>query len=668
MLHLTRAEFATFLLAAGALLAVARIFLRSRRRALAVALLSLPALYLAVERGSQFTTADEKRILREMLQWSAGSKFRDWNLGANRTSTLLMTPVAGLVRALPNSWQLEDRLALLKNIHWMYAFLLFLILVVLTHAAFDLTHEPTSWLLLVYGLLLLPVTLMALKIVNYDKFALLLSAVSLLLVILAVRRQSVLAAHLAVVAGYLGAQEKLSASPFLLLSMVFFVYVLLRDRRSWPRAVYAALAPLGLCALVGGMTTLVALATRSFDTDGFRHLGYDLTDPLVYCVWPVQRLLTGGHDFSAYRWPHLGVVVASFLAGGIGLLLLQPVARNIAARISARQRGVFLVSLLAAVLATGLWGTFQVVAYWHPHRPIQEGEFNPGGEFNHVILHFAAHTHAQHVWRAIAFHYAVFINALPTVLVVLALLLVLFRFRRAATAPWVLDLMVAAALIVPLGWALCNMPFGHRYLSFGLLPLALGVLVLLLKSTTGWTSGQRAVATVAVALAVLLEVAPFAPAYFAFRPLWSPHDYPDAQIPIPGRLNPTWLGWGEETMICGQMLQQRISTSSAPAGRQAPVLYVANCCDWLTPHPALEVRPLVWYIDRLKYDDTEYYLLNRSCIVQRNWLFPQRAAPEFVLSYRGFVQAWVFRGDKLRAAGYRFASPATWPREPDRDR
>jgi hypothetical protein len=615
----------------------------------------LPALYLAVERGSQFTTADEKRILRETLQWSAGCEIKEWNLGANRTSTLFMAPAACIVRVWPSEWPLERRLALLKNIHWALGFILFLALVVLAHRAFDLAHQPVSWLLFVYVLLLLPVHLMALKIVNYDKLSLDFSMISLLLVILAAHKNHLLPAHAAVVAGYLGAQEKLSASPFLLLAMIALAYLVLRRVRvSW-RAGYAILAPLGLCAFVGGLTTFGAIATRSFDTRGFRYLGFDIVDPLVSWVWLLHRALIGGSNFVDYRWVHLGVVVATFLACTCGLLLLRPLTRTVNASINDAKRAAALLTLLAIVLAAGLWGTFAVVGFWHPHHPIEKDQFHPGGELNRVVLHFAAHTHAQHVARAVGFHYAVFLNALPTVVLGTGVLLLLSRLqRRKWPAPWSTDLLLATALLVPLAWAALNMPFGHRYLNFALLLLTLAVLVALLKSVATWKRWQRLTVAGSIALATLLEVLPFAPAYFAFRPIWSPHAYPDAQVPIPGRLNPTWLGWGEETMLCANMLQRQIADGRIEISGQPVVLYVAYFCDWLNPSPRLDVRPLAEHMAELQYSPTEYYLLNRSAVVQRMWAFPDNTTPEFVLSYRGYVQAWVFRGDKLRAAGFAF--------------
>ncbi|MGH2354195.1 MAG: hypothetical protein ACRDJN_21530, partial [Chloroflexota bacterium] len=55
-----------------------------------------------------------------------------------------------------------------------------------------------------------------------------------------------------------------------------------------------------------------------------------------------------------------------------------------------------------------------------------------------------------------------------------------------------------------------------------------------------------------------------------------------------------------------------------------------------------------------RYTEQDYYVVNRASVLQDYWRFPYRVQPEFVLEFRGYAQAWVFRGDRLRAAGFQF--------------
>ena len=291
---------------------VARIWLTARwRSACLITLACLPAVYLALEHGSQFTTVDERRILRQLLAWGADSPVREWNAGALRTSVALLAPVCKLIQWGAPNWDLVTRLALLKNVHWYLGFVLFLWIGRLAQRALALERNLLHWLLLCYGVLLLPVHLMALKILNYDQFALHFSLISLLAIVIALREDRLSFAYLSVACGYLGAQEKLSASPFLLVAMILLAYLLLRRGRPVRAVIQAALAPPAVCLALGGATTLVALATRSFDTARFRYVWLDIVDPLISWVWVVQRFVGGGRDFAAYRWVHLGVVIVT---------------------------------------------------------------------------------------------------------------------------------------------------------------------------------------------------------------------------------------------------------------------------------------------------------------------------------------------------------------------
>ncbi len=651
ILHATAGEAVLIGASFAALLATVLHCMPGRRRAAgAVALLSLPALYLAAERGSQFTTADEHRILSETLNWARGSDAREWNLGAFRTSTAILTPVAQIIRTWPAHWQPEERLALLKNLHWMCGFAAFLGLLMAIHSAFQLRHGLASWLVCVYGLLLFPVHLMALKIVNYDELALQLSVLSLFLLIIAWRDDRAGYGLLAVALAYFGAQEKLSASPFLLLAMSVSTCLAWRRRR-W---LQGAVAPLLVCGAAGTLTTLVALATRSFDSSGFRAAWLDSIDPLISWVWVLHRFLLGQRDVMAYRWIDL-VITEAVVLGAAGLLRALPSARRAAAiGGKARFRAAALLALLLIMLSVGMYGTFAVVGYWHPYFPLQPGQYDPGGEINRVTLHFAADSGWGHLLRAGAFHCAVFYNVLPTALLGLAFWVLGWRLRTADAAGFGrADVLLLAALLVPLAYAVIRMPFGHRYMNFALLVWAAVVIASWLRIVDDRTTRWKNTVGLLFSAAITLEVLPFAPAYFAFRAIWSPHAYPDALVPEVGRLNPTWLGWGEETMLGGELLSRWVREGRVPAA-PPPTLYVAYYAAWLNPSSNVMVKPLGKNIRAIRYEADEYFLVNRSAYVQNARTFPRDVQPEAVIDFRGYVQAWIFRGDRLKAAGFQF--------------
>jgi len=67
--------------------------------------------------------------------------------------------------------------------------------------------------------------------------------------------------------------------------------------------------------------------------------------------------------------------------------------------------------------------------------------------------------------------------------------------------------------------------------------------------------------------------------------------------------------------------------------------------DWLLRRSPIEILSLD-SPRNLRLSDRDYYLFNRSSVLMGDW-FPVGAEPLFTISFRGFTQAWVFRGDRL---------------------
>jgi hypothetical protein len=142
-----------------------------------------------------------------------------------------------------------------------------------------------------------------------------------------------------------------------------------------------------------------------------------------------------------------------------------------------------------------------------------------------------------------------------------------------------------------------------------------------------------------------------------------------------GRINPWWLGWGEESMLAGEEIERRCldpehTSVSVPPGCDKFNLYDGYPGFWLDAPPRVRqtvmldsiwqliqrASPAYHFSDRqeFQYTDHDYYVLNRSSIVQANWEFPTKVPPEFAIEFRGYAEAWVFRGDRLLAANVRF--------------
>ena len=56
----------------------------------------------------------------------------------------------------------------------------------------------------------------------------------------------------------------------------------------------------------------------------------------------------------------------------------------------------------------------------------------------------------------------------------------------------------------------------------------------------------------------------------------------------------------------------------------------------------------------LKYTENDFYIVTRSSVIQNTTKFPEGIEPFAVVNVSGYVQSYVFRGDVLANAGFRF--------------
>ncbi|CAO3440077.1 hypothetical protein [Azospirillum argentinense] len=660
-----------------------------RLSALPVAAAALAILTLSASETTQFLTIDEAGII-DRLADAADRGVTIWNMGGLHSTMLIQVPAVRLAQAaglLPDTVQ-----AVLKAVHWLTG-ALFLMAAAGAMASLAVTDRtgtprdrpgPLAAVLLLAGFLL-PVSSMALKTLNYDAVSLFGAVAALCLACRMLEEGRPAPAWWqgseAVVMAALAAQEKLSASPVLLLVCVLVgvAHGLAAPDRPFRRAVLATLGAV-TTALLTSLATALLVALAMSGEPALAALAPTLLlgvhEPLV--IWilaPLRFLMNIGEALLTVQerlWISglaLLPTLAALVAGAIvGVRLLRD------RRAPALGRAVERLSVpagMAMLLGFGIAGLSTVSPVWAPMEPIPGGATLVGG-INGLRLHFGAASHAVHLAESILFAYGVFLAAIPTALLLLALAALArpaLRQRLAPRRPAAIHALFGLALVAPLLLALLGTPTFQRYMNIPILlfiltaaVLAFDVWALLLRGT-----GRpiRIAAVGVLALLVVMEIAPFRPLYAAFRPLAL--SYPDPDRPRPGHPNFSWTGWGEETMLAGKELARRCA--AAPDGRLDGVP-----CDGLTLRPVYishwpssgesGVRTVPSGIadpDSWPDGPSDHYVINRQSVVGGILRAFPPVAPEFEVRYRGFAMAWVFRGDRLRAAGYRFDPYRTVP-------
>ncbi|MDR1921564.1 MAG: hypothetical protein LBS31_07470 [Candidatus Adiutrix sp.] len=616
-----------------------------------------PAL-MTLQAATAFATVDETVIAPEL----AGLKYFgfSWNMGALRTSYLLHHSLGFFINIPP--WSDDVSQQIHKGLHWLVGLGLFWRLAFLWRglvqawAGGDERPRLSLLLGLWYLLLLNPASMVALKVLNYDLLALVLSllAAALCLSSLTGARPALLAA-LAVVCAFLGAQEKLSAGPFLILSSAFFVRALFQSAplariKNKGRRFLASLASLALLLSSGLLAVGLWAAVFFPSLANPDRLFWGLADPLVSWTWlpaALSGVFTTKELFAwADKWLPVSLLLF-LLAVSLGAAALSLFFKCAAA--TPRKARAALCAALALAVAFGLIYTSIAAPDFHvymsPYHPPAEGLYVPTKGMNGSFWHFDSPDYASYLFNMVKAHLLNAFAALPLTAAALwlASLYCLGFVRKDALGELSLILALFSVIffIGLIAYGLVGVPVVIRYKNFLLLlPALLGALTL--------ASLPRPRANVLCGLvmaALVAEMAPHAPLYFSYAsPTVAMGRARDAKMFELGAMGVNWPGWGEETMLAGRRLQKE---------NRGPLnLFCYYSSAWLRAPENIAVLPMR---DSGENNDSEndFYLFNRIGAIQR-WHgvpFPVNTEPYALTAFNGYVQGWLFRGSDLKAGG-----------------
>jgi hypothetical protein len=155
------------------------------------------------------------------------------------------------------------------------------------------------------------------------------------------------------------------------------------------------------------------------------------------------------------------------------------------------------------------------------------------------------------------------------------------------------------------------------------------------------------------AVLTLIEIIPFAPVYASFRPLWLTYSKERLHTQRAGYLDALWPGWGEEMMLAGILISQDCPTDGCPETH----IYLPYGGEWLAAPETIDTTNIVFSSigeETIPYTESDYYVLNRVSLAYHFINQPHNIDPVYIIDFRGYEQAWVYRGDQLKAAGFTF--------------
>lgn len=622
-----------------------------QRTLLLTVVLSVPA-FLSVERATQFMTIDETG-LTNLLLTPQDRAHQQMVAGAFRTTLPAALP---MVRAMESAGFREDSIRMmLKGAHWLIAAILIFAIHVLIAKLGDFdAFDPPFFVLSMSCLLLLPVTNMAIKTFNYDAISMLGSVLALLLVCLAFAghwRAKVPASFAAIVAAALAAQEKLSASPILCVALL--AYALLSAQRASDHPMVAAVRAMvtGIClaALLAALSTLVYAIGYSASLPGAVWMG--VADGFSSWAWIPIQILSGKGG---------GEVPGRLAAVALAITLLMAAAAAAGKFAGSRPRllrfgPTVVASSTLMGLAAGLLSTAVLQPFWAPFHPSAVPE---SFVMNGIWLHFGLDSGLLTRLAYIGYAFEVMVVAMPTLILGLVVLAGISMVVRRGEEDGHAGFLMGVALVLVLTGAVLEVPLANRYLNIPLLLLMLAALLVIFSRLNGIASAARASSPLSVvvacicALVLVWEVLPFRPLFAAFRPFWL--NYDDGHFAEPGRLNPSWMGWGEERALLGREFEKWCATSiGGCADVRVFHLYYGR---WLPERDRpFAIHDWADVAGKEPLGDKDFYMFSRTRIVQGT---PQpKAKPIVVLAFRGYEMAWIYRGSDLAREDYRFGRP-----------
>ncbi|MFW5785195.1 MAG: hypothetical protein ACOCW1_03325 [Chitinispirillaceae bacterium] len=621
---------------------------------LIVLLLFIPLLYFSISELTCVVTCDETYVQYESLD-IANAPLEQWNMGALRTTDLLIGLPVKLV-SLTTGFTKDILFSIAKMLHWLISFVLLLFCIRVFLRLIKQEKSKSAVCLSLGSVLLLPVVTLALKVYNYDSFSMLFTVLGILLFLQGFSSDRAYSMA-GIVCLALAAQEKLIASP-LLLTLIVLTGVQAAMRGASPKnplksAFFMSIIAF-LCASAVLLFTFFTIAfIRGGDMPSFHPA--QILNSVISWTWVFLRY--SNSQLGSGSWKDLfllpfWVIGLAFLAGSVSVCLARIVLflkeKHVRPLLWIRNNPQIMSAvLLISVTVLGVVSAFFLKAYLYPHFPVSPGRYVPTMLFNNTAVHFNAPDSKWHTLFSIGWAYSVFVTAIPSAWLAAALIFAIRNFsskKRFTSTQKKLSYIKIVVLLVPGLYGLTMIPVGSRYFNLFLLLFILITISELLYYISSWSPFRRAVLVGFLLTGTFLEALPFYPVSASFRPWWL--SYPDDYMrkPSKGELNPWGMGWGEGVSIIGKRL---IGNYSGGEDETKVRLYTNYKGDWLRRKPNIPIIEITDTTSLFSYGEHDYYLLNRMGITQSQSPFPDTVEPVMTLEFRGFVQAWVFRGSDI---------------------
>jgi len=589
---------------------------KSIAKSILLTLLLIPPLYLSVEGTTQFLTADEPGMLINVINIQDSSYIEQWYHKANnRTSEAFIGTLLNLIQEyIPIELNQKELKIFAKSFHWFLGFTIIIIIYSLIKTYFIPEKQAIFYFIIYfYSIFLLPVSVLALKVFNYDLFSMLLGTLTIILLLIAIKEQDSKYAFIGIITGMLAAQEKLIASPVLLGVIIVFAYI--RINQSLWKNFIICLFFVSYAIYIAFLTSLTTFSFIAIMVDGFiPKINYiSLIKPLFTFLAPIVRVFEG-----AFKVPANSLIIVTVTASLIVFLLVKYQIIIIRHVFPFIRKNLFFFVILPFFV--GFFGTYLLMdsVFVHPSYPVPEQNYFPPYSMNKATPHFGAETVVEHTLAYIGVAYAGFVQAIPTVFFII--LFLSFWWFIHDNIGWRIILLLA--FLMPLIYAITFTPVSFRYFNLFIFLVVIAATLEFIKILSHFNIKQQWILTYLFIFTLTIEVLPFRPIFAPFRPIWSHPSTHYNEIPFFGRGSLWWPGWGEERFLVKKRIEK--------------VLDEGENIQYLKYNKQFNG------INILNRADFAYYKIRskKARELMRKYI---NKKPLFTLSYRGYIQAWIYQ-------------------------
>lgn len=624
---------------------------------LTVLMVITPILFFSIDDMAHILTYDETYIAFEpvnilkdqMILWNVGGFFRT-------TYIVIGLPIA--VISCIAGFSKDILIVIAKLMHWIASVFLVWQCVKSLIRIGSVKRSHGNALFLFCTAVLFPVCMLALKTFNYDAFSMLLGTLAVFILLEGLSQKNRKKVFASVVLMSLASQEKMIASPFLWIVIIVAGISETRAQKKRFESMLAAFKAGAAASLYASgvfvFSFLLLLILRGGKMPSYNPI--NILSPFFAAFWPFIRnhvsiIVAENNLFiSLVGLPILvaGLAILFGLLSACCALPFRKLSCGACLSVSLLKTRISQVSsvLLLVTTIAGVVSALLVKALLYPAYPVISGRYVPTHFFNQSAIHFNSSSQIGHIIQYVGWAYASFFVSIPTIWLVTAIILATRNIsqKNRDINSWCFDTVQIVILTVPFLYGIMLVPVSARYLNLFLFLFILITACNLVAWTVSLSATRRFSLYGAILLAVFIEMYPFSPLFASFRPWWL--NYPKEYMlsPSKGILNPWWMGWGEEVAIAGSKIFDRYRQEGKDC--DSIKLYTNYQGGWLMRKPPVKIIKMDT-CHNFTYSNNDYYIFNRMGVSETSLPFPDTVGPYITVEFRGFVQAWIFKGSDI---------------------